>query len=230
MLQIGGITSFTTLDYPEHLAAVVFCQGCPWRCRYCHNPDLLQIHKNSSPHQWNDFLEFLEKRKGLLDGVVFSGGEPTLQKDLSRCIQQVSAMGYKVGLHTGGMYPRRLKKILPNLSWIGFDVKTLPEHYPSITSVRQSGKKVFESLQFMIDEGLDFECRTTVHWDLISMPILVSLAKKLSGLGVKNYYVQLSRTAGCYDGFLKESHTSQKTKNKLSDLLSPLFENFEIRE
>src|SRR3989338_5172092 len=81
---IGGMTSLTTIDFPGRLAAVVFCQGCPWRCRYCHNPHL-QSFESAGPQiqkNWNDFLKFLEARVGLLDGIVFSGGEPTFQKNL----------------------------------------------------------------------------------------------------------------------------------------------------
>ena len=81
-LRIGGFTPFTTTDYPGQLAAVVFCQGCPWRCAYCHNPHLLPVEGPES-HAWPDLLRFLASRRGLLDAVVFSGGEPTLQGGLA---------------------------------------------------------------------------------------------------------------------------------------------------
>jgi pyruvate formate lyase activating enzyme len=104
-LSVGGITAFTTVDYPDHLAAVVFCQGCPWRCRYCHNQHL-QPRRSASPTRWTwERLEaFLGDRRGLLEAVVFSGGEPTAQPALAEAMQAVRAMGFLIGLHTAGIF------------------------------------------------------------------------------------------------------------------------------
>ena len=93
-MRIGGLTPLTTIDYPGELAAVVFCQGCPWRCPYCHNPHL-QPGTGSSSIAWPEVLGFLERRRGLLDAVVFSGGEPTLHKDLSLALASVRAIRLK---------------------------------------------------------------------------------------------------------------------------------------
>src|SRR3954470_21541171 len=96
-LRIGGFVPFSGIDYPHHLSAVVFCQGCPWRCGYCHNAHL-QPARGESERTWDDVLAFLGRRRSLLDAVVFSGGEPTLQAGLGAAMQDVKAMGYKVGL------------------------------------------------------------------------------------------------------------------------------------
>ncbi|WP_295886335.1 anaerobic ribonucleoside-triphosphate reductase activating protein, partial [uncultured Thiohalocapsa sp.] len=100
-LRLGGLTPLTSLDYPGELAAVVYCRGCPWRCPYCHNADLQDAHGPSEP-TWPEVLDFLARRRGLLDAVVFSGGEPTAQRALGAAMAEVRAMGFKVGLHTGG--------------------------------------------------------------------------------------------------------------------------------
>lgn len=106
----------TTLDYPDHLACVVFLQGCPLRCGYCHNPQMLEPRK-AKPDEWAEIEAFLDRRRGLLDGVVLSGGEPMLHADLPLAAARVRALGFRVGLHTAGVYPRRLKALLPWRDW-----------------------------------------------------------------------------------------------------------------
>ena len=118
-LRVGGLTPLSTTDWPGMLAAVVFCQGCPWRCGYCHNPDLIPA-RGDHEIPWEDVLAFLRRRQGLLDGVVFSGGEPTAQAGLADAMREVRALGFKIGLHTGGMYPQRLAAVLPLVDWVGW--------------------------------------------------------------------------------------------------------------
>lgn len=113
-LKVGGITPFTATDYPGKLAAVMFVQGCPWRCGYCHNPHL-QPRLVHSPMPWPPVLELLRRRIGLIDTVVFSGGEPTIDPALAHAIGAVRALGFEVGLHTADAYPKRLLETLPLL-------------------------------------------------------------------------------------------------------------------
>ena len=159
-MRIGGFVPFTSIDYPGELAAVIFCQGCPWRCGYCHNPHLLPA-RSSGLLDWPALLRVLEQRRGLLDAVVFSGGEPTLQRDLVNAIRQVRNLGFKVGLHTAGCYPKRLERLLPIVDWVGLDIKDLPDHYPALTGVPGSGERAWESLELLRSSGLPFEVRTT---------------------------------------------------------------------
>ena len=102
VLQVGGITPFTTIDFPGRLAAVIFCQGCPWRCQYCHNRHLLPAGENGK-YPWEEVLRWLETRRGLLEGVVFSGGEPLLQRQLPEAVEQLHRDGFEVALHTAGV-------------------------------------------------------------------------------------------------------------------------------
>ena len=113
-LRVSGLTRMTSIDFPGQLAAVVFCQGCPWRCGYCHNPELLDASAGGAI-AWESVLAFLHGRRGLLDGVVFSGGEPLAQSALPQALAQVRAMGFATALHTGGMYPDRLAAVLLDL-------------------------------------------------------------------------------------------------------------------
>ncbi len=129
---------------------MIFCQGCPWRCRYCHNQGLLDPNANTLIH-WREVRDFLTRRVGLLDAVVFSGGEPTAQNALAAAIPEVRALGFKIGLHTSGAYPERLRRLLPLLDWVGLDIKSLPEGYDEITGVKGSGESRVE--EFIVTAG-----------------------------------------------------------------------------
>jgi len=194
LIKVGGFTPLTTIDYPDHLSCVIFCQGCAWRCQYCHNPELIPATKASSV-AWLDIISFLRRRQGLLDAVVFSGGEATLQPYLAHAMQQVAELGFKVGLHTAGIKPSALASVLPYCDWVGFDVKATKENTLAITAVEASGDANWQSLQWLLESGRPYECRTTVHWDLISPAELEELALRLQQQGVKNYAVQLVRHA-----------------------------------
>ncbi|MEW8662881.1 MAG: anaerobic ribonucleoside-triphosphate reductase activating protein [Candidatus Thiodiazotropha sp.] len=161
-LRVGGFTRMTTIDYPDHLAAVVFCQGCPLRCHYCHNPELLP-RRSDEPLAWSGILDFLAARRGLLDAVVFSGGEPTLQRSLAQAVTEVKAMGYLIGLHTAGIYPERLQRLLPLVDWVGLDIKALAQDYPLLTGVPCGGESAWRSARLLVASGVPHEIRTTLY-------------------------------------------------------------------
>jgi pyruvate formate lyase activating enzyme len=227
-LSIGGITPLSSTDYPGHLAAVVFCQGCSWRCGYCHNPHLIP-RQSKTLVSWAGIREFLERRRGLLDAVVFSGGEPTLHRGLLDAVKETRELGYKIALHTGGPVPSRLHKLLPFLDWVGMDIKADFENYEGITGAPCSGIKALESAQILIKSGADCEFRTTVHPALISKEQLLGLAKTLSGLGVKNYVLQEFRPTGCADAELSAVNAAGYVDEELCDAIRPMFESFEVR-
>lgn len=168
-LSIGGITAFTTVDFPDHLAAVVFCQGCPWRCRYCHNRHL-QPRRSAGATRWTweRFEAFLDDRRGLLEAVVFSGGEPTAQPALALSMQAVRDRGFLVGLHTAGIYPDRLRTVLPLTDWVGLDIKApFDERYDRVTGRPRSADPVERSLSIVQTSGVAYQLRTTIHPDLL---------------------------------------------------------------
>lgn len=198
MLKVGGFTPLSTSDWPGQLAAVVFVQGCPWRCHYCHNVDL-QSREGGLPSGWQHVVGTLARRKGLLDGVVFSGGEPTLDPELGDAIETVRSMGFKAGLHTAGIYPDKLEKVLPLVDWVGFDIKADFADYEAITDMPRSGLPAWRSLQSVLQavrrQGLGLEIRTTYHPDLHSDEQLVSLANSLVHLGIAHWVIQQFRPA-----------------------------------
>jgi pyruvate formate lyase activating enzyme len=152
---------------------------------------------------WSEIINFLEKRRGLLDAVVFSGGEPTLQRTLSTAIEQVKAMGYKIGLHTGGPYPARLRRLLPTLDWVGLDIKATQENYAKITGVEDSGSRAWESARILLESDIPHEIRTTVHPLLISPGEQAAIKERLARLGASRYRAQECVTERCLDPTLR---------------------------
>ena len=210
------------------LAAVIFCQGCPWRCGYCHNPDLIPPR---SEHEipWEEVMAFLRRRQGLLDGVVFSGGEPTLQTGLPNAIREVRALGFKIGLHTGGMYPSRLAAVLPFVDWVGMDVKAAFADYPRTTGAEGSGGRALVGLQHVLASGVDHEIRTTVHPALLSDADLVQVGHDLAERGVRNYVIQAFRSQSCGDENLRQSAMRERPLQDVGEELAGLFEKFAVR-
>lgn len=194
-LRIGGLSRLSTCDWPGQLVATVFCQGCPWDCPYCHNADLLSFEGETS-QRWPDVLDFLGRRRGLLDGVVFSGGEPTAQPAVAEAIRTVRAMGFGVGLHTAGSYPDRLNRLLAWLDWVGFDVKAPFDDYDRITGTPGSGGKARASLTRLLESGVACDVRTTVHPGLLNESDMDRLRADLSALGVRRHEIQPFRETG----------------------------------
>ena len=198
-LTIGGLVPFTTVDLPGRVAAVLFCQGCPWRCRYCHNRHL-QSAAGPAPLDWAAILRWLEPRRGFLEGVVFSGGEPTAQPGLRQAMVEVKAMGFLVGLHSAGCHPAALKAVLPLVDWIGLDIKAPRKAYPRITGVADSGAAAWECLDLVLKASVPYEIRTTCHPDLLSGEDLETLEQELAIAGARNWVHQPFRAEGSIMG------------------------------
>lgn len=193
-LAIGGMVPFSTLDYPGRLAAVVFCQGCPWSCSYCHNPHLQPIRP---ARDWVDVRDELRRRRGLLEAVVFSGGEPLMQPGLARALAEIRMMGFRTGLHTSGHDPEHLERLLPRLDWVGLDIKAPRQRYPDITGSLGSGEQAWMSLARLQEGGTRHEVRSTWHPRLLHAGDLLELAASLAESGVQEWVIQVFRAEGC---------------------------------
>lgn len=228
VLKVGGITPFSATDYPGKLAVVIFVQGCPWRCGYCHNPHL-QVRTAESALQWPQLLNFLKSRVGLIDAVVFSGGEPTIDAALLSAITAVRRLGFLVGLHTACVYPSRLTEVLPLLDWVGFDIKSAFERYAQITGVEGSGASALACLKLIIASGVTHECRTTIHPALHTESEIYTLAQDLAQLGVKNYVLQIFRRQGCTSKALDSIVGTAYPNPALITKITALFNQFSVR-
>jgi pyruvate formate lyase activating enzyme len=195
-LAVGGFQPFSTTDWPGRLAAVVFVQGCPWRCGYCHNPGLQARARPPATPDWPAVLRTLQRRVGLLDGVVFSGGEPTLDPALPAAVDAVRALGFAVGLHTAGIYPQRLQALLPRLDWVGLDLKCDAAAYDDLTGVRGSAAPAQQALALLAASGVALEVRTTCDPRWVDEAALAAMAVQLQDAGVTRWVLQRCRDAG----------------------------------
>lgn len=219
-LRIAGITPFSTVDWPGRITATVFLQGCPWDCFYCHNPALIDPRAPSA-HRWDEVLELLTERVGLLDGLVFSGGEPTMQRGLPAAMREVRALGFRVGLHTAGPYPGLLAGVLPHVDWVGLDIKAHRDDYAGVTGRDRSGDRAWRSLEIALaeraaragtDRPLDLEVRTTVHPSAIDDAGLYDLGCRLADAGVDCWAVQRFRDVGTRQPLPRVTESDQKVR------------------
>jgi len=218
-LSVGGFTPFTTIDFPGRLAAVVFCQGCSWRCRYCHNPHLLPARRQQdSDHKWPLLRDWIKSRRGLLDGIVFSGGEPLLQRALAQAVIETRQLGFAVALHTAGAYPQRLGDVLPDLDWVGFDIKAPFEDYKRIADV-DNGHEAEKSLIQILRSSVDYEVRCTVDINLLDERDMEKLARQLASLGVDHLVLQPRR----------DSMTSQRLPQEMIEAAGMHLARVELR-
>jgi len=199
-LEIAGFVPFSAIDWPGKLSAVVFLQGCPWNCGYCQNPDLIESGPGVVP--WGHVRETLEKRVGLLDGVVFSGGEPTLQPEIVDAVVEVKGMGFGAVLHTNGAYPDRLAELLPNLAWVGLDIKAPLSRYPEVTGSRRGGERAWASLDVLIASGVDYEVRITVDPTVLTLPDVEEIVAELARRGTTSPVLQEARAQGARPEFV----------------------------
>ena len=240
-LVVGGIVPVTTIDYPEHLSAVIFCQGCCWHCPYCHNAGIIDANAviPGAP-KWEEVLDFLDKRKGLLDAVVFSGGEPLVQPFIRTAIKQVREKGFAIALHTNGHNPELLAEILPDIEWVGLDIKApLADYHKAVSETEDDwakmkahnfGAKVSQSLDILLKSGISFEVRTTLDPRIITKDMLKELATELSARKVSTYAIQEYRKTGNDSAQPSDADIhSFFTDTELLKELSSLFPEFIVR-
>ena len=211
---IGGFQKLTLIDYPGNLATTVFTVGCSFRCPFCHNPELVLPSKMiACPTMEEDFFNHLKKRKGKLDGVCITGGEPTIQKDIVEFIQKVRKLGFKVKLDTNGSRPDVLKKLLDLklLDFVAMDIKNQPKKYDVTTGVKNDIERIKLSVDMIMNSKLNYEFRTTVVPGLHTEKDFDVIAKWIKG--AKSYYLQKYR-----EKIILKPSFKQKTKNKKVDL------------
>ncbi|RPI73052.1 MAG: anaerobic ribonucleoside-triphosphate reductase activating protein [Desulfobacteraceae bacterium] len=168
-MLIGGIQKLSLIDYPGKISAVIFTQGCNFLCPYCHNPQLVHSDRFEKPMETRKVLEFLSTRVGRLDGVVLSGGEPTLQSDLADFIGQIKPFGFAVKLDTNGSRPRVLEQLLLEqcLDYVAMDLKAPPDKYKQVSGGFAGSAAIAESVRLLAESGVAHEFRTTFDPDLL---------------------------------------------------------------
>ncbi len=187
---IHGLQKMTLLDFPGKVACTVFLGGCEFRCPFCHNSDLLERNAPGIMDE-AELLAFLEKRKGLLDGVAFTGGEPLLRKDLPDVLRKVRALGYPVKLDTNGNHPTQLRAVVEEglVQYVAMDIKNSPERYAETVGLASVDlENIKESAAFLMRGACDYEFRTTTVDELHDEESFEAIGKWLCG--AKRYFIQ----------------------------------------
>ena len=189
-MKIGGIQKCSLIDFPGHIATVLFTQGCPWRCSYCHNRSLVEPKHFSRTIAEGEVFAFLEKRKGQLDGVVVTGGEPTLHRDLPRFLKEIKSLGYALKLDTNGCHPQALRKVLDehSIDYVAMDLKAPLERYKHTVRAPVDRSAVMTSVEIILNSGIEHEFRTTVVPGLHTGEDILAIARLIAG--AERYFLQ----------------------------------------
>ena len=214
-MTVAGLQKLTLLDFPGKTACTVFLNGCNFRCPFCHNFALAKGIAEPLMEA-EELLAFLESRKGLLDGVAFTGGEPLMQRELPDLIRKIKAMGYAVKLDTNGCFPDRLKALVEEglLDYVAMDVKNAPRRYgETVGFLKLETHRIEESIAFLKEGHVDYEFRTTVVHPLHGKEELTEVAQWLQG--AKRYYLQQFRPSEQVPNEALEAPSYQEMKEYL---------------
>lgn len=223
---INGMQKVTLLDYPNNIACMIFTSGCNFKCPYCHNSSLIKQNKEGLISE-KEVFDYLKKRKNILDGLVISGGEPTVQKDLIEFINKVKRLGYKIKLDTNGYKPDVLKEIIDNnlVDYIAMDIKNTFSKYNQIINIKNPKVELLkESIELIKNSNIDHEFRTTIikeHHTLEDINEIIKI------IGKSKYYIQNFRLS---EDVINQSLNSFSDK-ELDDLKDKLkqYPNVNIR-
>ena len=227
-MKICGFNKTTLLDYPGRVACTIFLGGCNFRCPFCQNGALVVEADTQPGYSQDEILAFLKKRKGILDGVCVSGGEPTLSAGLPDFLHEIKNLGYDVKLDTNGSRPSVVKKLAADglIDKVAMDIKACPSNYHALTGVHADLDGIRETAGWLLNGDLDYEFRTTVVRELHSEKDFQEISQWLSG--AKSYYLQAYRDS---DGVLMPgfSACSEKEMKNYRDILLETIPVVEIR-
>ena len=186
-MQIGGLLKNSMIDYPGKISCGIFLTGCNFDCPYCHNPDLVsRCSRHSTEFEPDSVYRFIENRKGFLDGVVISGGEPTLQADLFDLCRHIKEMGYPVKLDTNGSRPQVLKRLITEglVDYIAMDLKTDPLKYATYIQSNCDVNAILASIDIIMHSTVAYEFRTTCVKPIVTTPIIEHICHLIEGASV----------------------------------------------
>jgi pyruvate formate lyase activating enzyme len=229
-MRIGGLQKFSLIDYPEKTCAIIFTIGCNFRCKYCHNPELVLPEQYVKDIPTEEIFNFLKNRQGKLDAVCITGGEPTLHSDLIDFIKKIKDMGFLIKLDSNGSNPDVLKKIIDEklVDYIAMDIKASLEDYEKIMGWKFPVDKIKKSIRLIMDSGIDYEFRTTIVKSLTSEDDLEKMAKSIDG--AKKYYLQKFIPTKLNDPRLMKAITySDEEFSKIREKILKYVQKCEIR-
>ncbi|MDD5698816.1 MAG: anaerobic ribonucleoside-triphosphate reductase activating protein [Victivallaceae bacterium] len=210
-MNIRGLVKFTLVDFPGKMACAVFVGGCNFRCGYCHNPCLVFDPESQPLISEKTFFDFLAKRRGKLDGVVISGGEPVLRQPLLSFVREIKKMGFLVKLDTNGSFPEKVFELhdKAGLDALGVDYKAPLDKYRELvrSDLPDPGERALQVIKFALDNNISVEVRTTVHKALLAEADLHAMRRELDAVGVKTWTLQQFHRGEIIDDSLLEKDT-----------------------
>jgi len=217
-MRIGGLQKFSFCDYPGKLSAVIFTQGCNFKCPFCHNGSLLGSAGDSTCIETDSVLTFLESRKGKLDGVVITGGEPTIHRDLDKLIKDIRNLGFAVKLDTNGSNPDRVRSLITDglIDFVAMDVKAPVSKYDILTGTRAPVESILQSIRLISESGLDHEFRTTFVKPLLSDMDIEELCKLIPNGSV--HRIQEFNPTHCLNPALCSATSAGKSSERFAAL------------
>jgi len=229
---IGGLQKLTLIDYPGKIAATVFFIGCDFRCPFCYSPELVLPEKIKKQPRISEkeFFEFLKEKKGLLEGIVLCGGEPTINSDLPKFIKKIKKNGYAVKLDTNGSFPEMLRYLIDKklIDYVALDIKAPREKYENVTGGRANVKYIERTVSFLKENKIDYEFRTTVVPAFLKKEDILKIAQWISG--AKKYYLQNFRPEKTLDPkFEKIKPYTQEYLLEIQKAISPFFDICRVR-
>ena len=229
-MMIKGLQKLSLIEYPGKISAIVFLGNCNFRCHFCYNTDLVKNYDKLPDIPEKKILDFLSTRKGLVDGLAITGGEPTLHKDLPVFIKKVKDLGFLVMLETNGSNPKMLKELIDKklVDYIAMDIKAPLEKYDDVTGVKVNKKNIQESIDIIRNSGIDYEFRTTVIPKHFKKEDALAIGKWLKGS--KRFYIQQFRSDKTLDESYKkmEAYSPEKMK-ELVEIMKPFFDSVKVR-
>ncbi len=229
-MHIAGLQKMTLLDYPGKVSCTVFMGGCNFRCPFCHNPDLVFAPADEKSISEQEFFYFLSQRKGFLDGVCITGGEPMLERDLVPFMQKIKEMGFLVKIDTNGSFPDRLKPLVENniVDYVAMDIKNSKEHYGSTIGIPfYDTIKVEQSVALLMEGCVPYEFRTTLVREHHAESDIHAIGKWLQGC--QAYFLQTFEDSGNLLGKMPLSAFSQMEMESFRNLLKSHIETVSIR-
>ena len=229
---IGGFQKTTLLDFPQKIACIVFTKGCNFKCGYCHNPELNNGAATQSPPSLStkEFFAFLEKRKGKLDGVVITGGEPTLQKGLFQFIFEIKNMGFAVKLDSNGSNPDILKKLIDEklIDYVAMDIKAPFDKYYNVIKTNIPPENIKKSIDLLLENKVDYEFRTTVVKEQLTFDDFEKIGQLIKG--AKKYFLQKFEPSKTLDPKFAECSTYTNPEfETICEILQPYVEVVNVR-
>ena len=187
-MKISGFQKLTLLDYPGKIACIIFTQGCNYKCSYCQNSLLIPC-SNEKLIDEEEVFDYLEKRKNLLDGIVISGGEPTVQRGLVNFIERVKKIGLLVKLDTNGSNPAIIKKLIDEglVDYVAMDIKNVFDEYENVTKCKVNIKDILDSIKCLQKGKIEYEFRTTIIKNIHTVDKILNICKFLG----KNQHIYL---------------------------------------